>query len=195
MLPDKPTLIALQDRASHSASPMHFDIQTGIAVLERTPHTLHSMLAGLPDEWIHATEGPNTWSPFDIVGHLVHAERADWIPRARLILEQGPNRRFTPFDRTAMFRDSQGKSLPQLLDELSHLRTESVTTLARWRLTGPQLALEGEHPEFGRVTLSQLLATWVTHDLGHLAQIARVMAKQYRNAIGPWRTYLPIVDR
>ena len=174
---------------------MLFDLQTGIAVLERTPHTLHSMLADLPDPWIRATEGPNTWSPFDIVGHLIHGERADWIPRARLILDQGPNRRFTPFDRTAMLRESQGKSLGQLLDEFAHLRTESLTALAGWRLTDAQLALEGEHPELGRVTLRQLLATWVTHDLGHIAQIARVMAKQYREAIGPWRAYLPIVDR
>ena len=174
---------------------MHFDLPTGIAVLERTPHTLHSMLAGLSDSWICATEGPDTWSPFDIVGHLVHGERADWIPRARLIVDQGPNRRFTPFDRTAMFRDSRGKSLEQLLDEFAHLRTESLTTLAGWRLSDAQLELDGEHPEFGRVTLRQLLATWVTHDLGHVAQIARVMAKQYREAIGPWRAYLPIVDR
>jgi hypothetical protein len=174
---------------------MLFDLQTGIAVLERTPHTLHSMLAGLPECWIFATEGPNTWSPFDIIGHLIHAERADWIPRARLILDQGSNRRFTPFDRTAMFRESQGKSLAQLLDEFAHLRTESLSTLAGWRLTDAQFALESEHPEFGRVTLRQLLATWVTHDLGHIAQIARVMAKQYREAIGPWRAYLPIVDR
>ena len=174
---------------------MNFQLSMGIAVLERTPHALYSMLAGLPDEWVRVTEGPETWSPFDIVGHLIHAERRDWIPRARLILEQGANRRFTPFDRTAMFRDSAGKSLAQLLDEFSHLRTESLSTLAGWRLTDSQLALEGEHPEFGRVTLRQLLATWVTHDLGHIAQIARVMAKQYRDAIGPWRAYLPIVDR
>jgi hypothetical protein len=174
---------------------MSFDLPSGIAVLERTPHTLHSMLAGLPSFWIDATEGPNTWSPFGIVGHLIHGERADWIPRAQLILEQGPNRRFAPFDRTAMFRESQGKSLAQLLNEFAQLRTASLTTLAGWRLTDEQLALEGEHPEFGRVTLRQLLATWVTHDLGHIAQIARVMAKQYREAIGPWRAYLPIVDR
>ena len=174
---------------------MHFDLSTGIAVLERTPHTLHSMLAGLPTAWTDATEGPDTWSPFDIVGHLVQGERADWIPRARIILEQGADRRFTPFDRTAMFRESQGKTLAQLLDEFAHLRTGSITTLASWRLTDAQLALEGEHPAFGPVTLRQLLSTWVTHDLGHIAQIARVMAKQYREAIGPWRAYLPIVDR
>jgi hypothetical protein len=174
---------------------MSFTLASGIAVLERTPHTLHSLLAGLPDSWINATEGPNTWSPFDILGHLIHGERAEWIPRARLILDQGPNRRFAPFDRTAMFRESKGRSLSQLLEEFAHLRTASLMTLAGWRLTDQQLALEGEHPEFGRVTLRQLLATWVTHDLGHIAQIARVMAKQYREAIGPWRAYLPIVDR
>ena len=173
----------------------NFELSLGNAVLERTPHALYSMLAGLPDAWVRATEGPETWSPFDIVGHLIHAERADWIPRARLILEQGVNRRFTPFDRAAMFRESAGKSLVELLDEFSHLRTENLSTLAGWRLTESQLALEGEHPEFGPVTLRQLLATWVTHDLGHVAQIARVMAKQYRDAIGPWRAYLPIVDR
>ena len=174
---------------------MHFDLSTGIAVLERTPHTLHSMLAGLPTAWTDATEGPDTWSPFDIVGHLVQGERADWIPRARIILEQGADRRFTPFDRAAMFREGQGKTLARLLDEFAHLRTGSITTLASWRLTDAQLALEGEHPAFGPVTLRQLLSTWVTHDLGHIAQIARVMAKQYREAIGPWRAYLPIVDR
>jgi DinB family protein len=174
---------------------MQFDPTTGAAVLERTPRTLRAMLAELPSSWIDAIEGPNTWSPFDILGHLIHGERADWIPRARIILEQGPNRRFTPFDRTAMFRDSKGKSLARLLDEFEQLRGGSLATLRGWQLGDAQLALEGEHPEFGRVTLRQLLATWVVHDLGHIAQIARVMAKQYREAIGPWRAYLPVVDR
>jgi hypothetical protein len=174
---------------------MTFDLPTGIAVLERTPHTLRAMLAGLPPAWLDATEGPETWSPYDIVGHLVHGERTDWIPRARLILAQGSRRRFEPFDRFAQFRDSQGKSLADLLDELAHLRAESLATLAAWRLTDAQLALEGEHPAFGTVTLRQLLATWVAHDLGHVAQTARVMAKQYREAVGPWRAYLPVLDR
>ena len=174
---------------------MDFDLAAGIAVLERTPRTLRAMLAGLPPAWTDATEGPDTWSPYDIVGHLVHGERADWIERARIILAQGPQRRFAPFDRFAQFRESQGKSLAELLDELARLRAENLATLAGWRLTEAQLALEGEHPEFGPVTLRQLLATWVAHDLGHVAQTARVMAKQYREAVGPWRAYLPVLDR
>jgi hypothetical protein len=174
---------------------MDFDLTTGIAVLERTPHTLRAMLAGLSPAWIDATEGPETWSPYDIMGHLIHGERTDWIPRARIILAQGPERRFIPFDRFAQFRESQGKSLADLLDEFARLRTENLAILAGWRLTDAQLALEGEHPELGPVTLRQLLATWVGHDLGHIAQTARVMAKQYREAIGPWRAYLPIMDR
>ena len=174
---------------------MDFDLTTGIEVLERTPHTLRAMLSGLSSEWIDATEGPETWSPYLIVGHLIHGERTDWIGRARIILAQGPQRRFTPFDRFAQFREGQGKSLAELLDEFAQLRAENLATLAGWRLTDAQLALEGEHPEFGPVTLRQLLATWVAHDLGHLAQTARVMAKQYREAIGPWRAYLPVMDR
>src|SRR5215212_1934214 len=174
---------------------MDFDLTEGIAVLERTPHTLRAMLAGLPPAWTEANEGPETWSPYDIVGHLIHGERTDWIGRARIILAQGPERRFEPFDRFAMFRESQGKSLAGLLDEFARLRAESLTTLAGWRLTEAQLALKGEHPELGPVTLHQLLATWVAHDLGHVAQTARVMAKQYREAVGPWRAYLPVLDR
>jgi hypothetical protein len=172
-----------------------FDLTDGMAVLERTPHTLRAMLAGLPSTWIDATEGPETWSPYVIVGHLIHGERTDWIPRAQLILAQGPERRFAPFDRFAQFRESQGKSLADLLDEFARLRAENLATLAGWRLTDAQLALQGEHPDFGPVTLRQLLATWVAHDLGHVAQTARVMAKQYRAAVGPWRAYLPVMDR
>lgn len=174
---------------------MDFDLTTGTAVLERTPHTLRAMLAGLPPAWTDATEGPETWSPYVIVGHLIHGERADWIPRARIILAQGPERRFEPFDRFAQFRESQGKSLAELLDEFARLRAESLATLAGWDLTDAQLALEGEHPDFGPVTLRQLLATWVAHDLGHIAQTARVLAKQYRDEVGPWRAYLPVLDR
>jgi DinB superfamily len=174
---------------------MDLDLAQGIAVLERTPLVLRAMLTGLAPAWTDATEGPETWSPYIIVGHLIHSERADWIPRAQIILAQGANRRFTPFDRFAQFRESQGKSLTELLDDFARLRTDNLATLAGWRLTEAQLALEGEHPEFGAVTLRQLLATWVAHDLGHVAQTARVMAKQYREAVGPWRAYLPILDR
>ena len=174
---------------------MQFDLTAGIAILERTPHTLRAMLAGLPAAWIDATEGPDTWSPYVIVGHLIHGERTDWVPRAQIILAQGPSRRFEPYDRFAQFRESQGTSLADLLDEFARLRTANVATLDGWHLTDAQLALEGEHPEFGRVTLRQLLATWVAHDLGHVAQTARVMARQYRDAVGPWRAYLPVMDR
>jgi len=174
---------------------MDFDLTAGIAVLERTPHTLRAMLAGLPPAWTDATEGPETWSPYVIVGHLIHGERTDWIPRGKIILTQGPQRRFTPFDRFAQFRESQGKSLADLLDEFARLRAENLATLAGWCLTDGELALEGEHPEFGPVTLRQLLAAWVAHDLGHIAQTARVMAAQYRQAVGPWGAYLPVMDR
>jgi hypothetical protein len=172
-----------------------FDLAAGIAVLERTPQALRALLAGLPSAWTEATEGPETWSPYVIVGHLIEGERTDWIPRAQLILAQGPQRRFTAFDRFAQLRNSQGEPLTALLDEFARLRAENLAALAGWRLTDAQLALEGEHPELGPVTLRQLLATWVAHDLGHVAQTARVMARQYRAAIGPWRAYLPIMDR
>jgi hypothetical protein len=174
---------------------MEFDFAEGFAVLERTPGTLRALLAGLPASWIDATEGPDTWSPYIVVGHLIHGERTDWIPRAGIILSQRPDRRFTPYDRFAQFRESQGKSLEQLLDEFARLRDENLKTLVGWQLTDAQLELTGEHPEFGAVTLRQLLATWVAHDLGHLSQTTRVMAKQYRDAIGPWRAYLSIMDR
>lgn len=174
---------------------MDFDLKSGIAILERTPRTLHAMLGGLPSAWTDATEGPETWSPYVIVGHLIHGEREDWIPRARIILAQGTHRRFEPYDRFAQFHESRGKSLAQLLDEFTSLRAANLETLASWQLTDARLALEGEHPEFGAVSLRQLLATWVAHDLGHIAQAARVMAKQYRAAVGPWRAYLPIMDR
>jgi hypothetical protein len=174
---------------------MEFDLDRGIAVLDRTPRVLRAMLTGLSRDWTDANEGPETWSPYVIVGHLIHGERTDWIPRARIILAQGTDRRFAPYDRFAQLRESQGKTLDELLDELARLRSDTLAILRAWRLTDAQLALEGEHPEFGPVTLRQLLATWVAHDLGHVAQTARVMAKQYREAVGPWRAYLPILDR
>jgi hypothetical protein len=174
---------------------MDFDLVQGTAVLERTPAALHAMLRGMGPEWTEATEGPETWSPYDIIGHLIHGERTDWIPRAQIILAKGPDRRFTPYDRFAQFRESRGKSLEELLDEFARLRAQNLATLALWRLSEAELALEGLHPEFGAVTLRQLLATWVAHDLGHIAQTVRVMAKQYRDAVGPWRAYLPMLTR
>jgi DinB superfamily len=174
---------------------VEFDLRVAIPILERTPAALRALLAGLPSDWTDAKEGPDTWSPYDVVGHLIHGEHTDWIPRARIILAQGTSRRFEPFDRFAQFRDSEGKSLAELLDEFERLRAESLATLAGWRLTDAQLSLGGEHPTFGAVTLRQLLSTWPAHDLSHLAQISRVMAKQYRDAVGPWRAFLPVMDR
>jgi hypothetical protein len=172
-----------------------FELTAGRAVLARTPATLRALLAGLGPEWTDATEGPETWSPYVILGHLIHGERADWITRARIILDQGPDRRFEPYDRFAQFRESQGKSLAELLDELAALRAENLATLAGWRVGERELALQGEHPAFGLVTLRQLLATWVAHDLGHIVQIGRTMARQYRDEVGPWRAYLSVMDR
>ncbi|MEP7118120.1 MAG: DinB family protein [Acidobacteriota bacterium] len=173
---------------------MSFHLPDAIAVLERTPATLRALLDGLPDSWLESNEGPDTFSPFDNVGHLVHGERADWMPRARLILSQEP-RPFEPYDRFAQVRESAGKTLTHLLGEIAALRAENLVSLRGWHLTEAQLALEGQHPALGTVTLRQLLSTWVAHDLGHLAQISRVMAKRYRDDVGPWRAYLPILDR
>jgi hypothetical protein len=172
-----------------------FDLANAIAVLERTPATFRALLAGRPEAWTSPNEGPDTFSAFDNLGHLVHGERTDWIPRARTILEHGGARPFEPFDRFAQAHESRGKSVRDLLDELEALRAQNLETLRGWRLTARELALEGEHPALGRVTLAQLLATWAVHDLGHLAQTSRVMAKQYRDEVGPWRAYLPILDR
>ena len=172
-----------------------FSLPDGLAVLERTPAVLRAWLGGLPDTWTRATEGPDTWSPFDVVGHLIHGERTDWVPRAQIILAQGPDRRFEPYDRYAQFRESEGKTLAAMLDEFAAARRESLATVRSWNLTDAQLALEGVHPAFGAVTLRQLLSTWVAHDLGHLVQVGRVMAKQYRDAVGPWREYLSVMHR
>lgn len=174
---------------------MEFDLAHGSAILARTPETLRAMLSGLGPAWTESNEGAETWSPYVIVGHMLHGERTDWIPRLEIILAQGEHRRFTPYDRFAQFRESEGKSLTELLDAFASARAANMEKLQGYGLTDAHLALEGEHPEFGAVTLRQLLATWVAHDLGHLAQVARVMAKQYRDAVGPWRAYLPVMDR
>ncbi len=172
---------------------MDFTVTEGAAVLERTPATLKAMLHGLPASWTDATEGPDTWSPYVVIGHLNHGERTDWIARAEIILAQGAHRTFTPYDRFAQFTESQGKTLETLLDEFATLRAANLAKLRGWHLTPAQLALTGNHPAFGEVTLSQLLACWVAHDLGHIVQIARVMAKQYKGAIGPWTAYLSVM--
>ena len=155
---------------------MQFELTRALEVLERTPRTFRSLLDGLPEAWTTPNEGPDTFSAFDNIGHLVHGERTDWIPRARIILAQGPNRTFEPFDRFAQYRESRGRSTAQLLDEFERLRAENLATLREWRLSERELALEGEHPSLGTVTLRQLLSAWVAHDLGHVAQTARVLA-------------------
>jgi hypothetical protein len=174
---------------------MHFDIDKSIEILSRTPAVLESLLYDLPDHWTRSNEGADTWSPFDILGHMVHGEKSDWIPRAMIILEYGESRVFDPFDRFAMFDQSYGKSVEDLLHEFTLLRQQSIEELREMELTPELLARRGTHPEFGTVTLAQLLATWVVHDLGHIAQITRVMAKQYTEAVGPWKAYLSVLTR
>ena len=173
----------------------NFLLPDAVVVLRQTPGVFRALLSELPDRWITADEGTGTFSPFDNLGHLIHGERTDWIPRARIILEQGPDRTFEPYDRFAQNRESVGKTLDTLLDEFESLRGENVATLLGFSLTERELDLHGTHPELGPVSLRQLLAAWVTHDLGHIAQVARVMARQYRHAVGPWRAYLPVIDR
>ena len=172
---------------------MQFDLAQATSILARTPKTLNAILGDLPDAWSRAVEGPDTFSPFDVVGHLIDGEETDWIPRARIILEQGKNLTFVPFDRFAQFEKSKGKSLAALLDEFERLRSDNIDELRSWRLTDEQLDLEGMHPELGLVTLRQLLATWVVHDLNHVRQIATAMAKKYDGEVGPWKEYLSIL--
>jgi len=172
---------------------MEFELQQSIQVLARTPQVLRSLLAGLGPEWTDANEGPETWSPFDVLGHLIHGEQTDWLPRTRIILEHQTAQPFEPFDRFAQEETSRGKTLDELLDQFERLRGERLEELRSLELSRDDLVLCGAHPELGTVTLSELLAAWTVHDLGHIAQIARVMAKQYRNEIGPWPQYLPIV--
>ncbi len=166
-----------------------------IAVLERTPAVLRAQLEGLPDCWTTCNEGPKTWSAYDVVGHLIHGERADWIPRMRIVLEHGTARAFDPFDRFAQERESTGKSLVDLLDEFAHLRRGTIADLRAAKLDDSDFDRRGMHPALGEVTLGNLIATWVVHDLGHIAQIARVMAKRYAADVGPWREYLPVLTR
>jgi hypothetical protein len=162
-------------------------------VLTRTPATLDTLLRDLPETWTAATEGPGTWSPYAVIGHLIHGERVDWMPRVAIILEHGPSRPFDAFDRDAQFRESYGKSLATLLDEFSALRFENLARLRALNLRPAQLELQGTHPELGPVTLRQLLATWTAHDLAHILQVSRVMARSYRHEVGPWAEYLSVM--
>jgi hypothetical protein len=175
-----------------------FSLPDAIAVLTRTPATLDALLRGLPNIWVRGSEGrskdgKDTWTAFDIVGHLIVGERTDWMQRARIILEHGEARPFDPFDRFAQVKESQGKSLAQLLDEFARLREENLSALQALNLQPKDLARRGMHPELGVVTLAELLATWAVHDLTHLHQLSRVMAHQYRDAVGPWSAYVGVL--
>jgi len=172
---------------------MDFDLDESTEVLSRTPGTLRVLLGGLGDPWIRATEGPETFSPFDVVGHLIDGEETDWILRARIILARGPEPRFEPYDRFRHWERNRDRSLESLLDEFTRLRSANLETLRSWKLQATDLDLPGIHPTLGRVTLRQLLAAWVVHDLGHMTQVARAMAKQYREAVGPWVPFLAVL--
>jgi uncharacterized damage-inducible protein DinB len=174
---------------------MEFQLEQAIEILRRTPSTLNSLLRHLPDQWVLHNEGLDSWSVYDIVGHLIHGEETDWIPRAKIILKDGESGTFEPFDRFAMFEKSKGKSLAELLDQFERLRGESLNEMKEMNLTSEILKKHGRHPDLGVVTLAELLSTWVVHDLGHIGQIVRVMAKQYEDAVGPWKAYLSILKR
>ena len=172
----------------------NFNLPDAVAILARTPAALDAQLRGLPDLWVRSNEGADTWSAFDIVGHLIVGERTDWMPRASIILEHGETRTFDLFDRSAQFKESHGKSLDQLLDNFARLRADNLTALQALNLQSHDLARRGTHPAFGPVTLAQLLATWAVHDLTHLHQLSRVMAHRYRDAVGPWTAYLGVLQ-
>jgi hypothetical protein len=171
-----------------------FVMDEAVAVLSRTPAALDALLRGLPDGWVAANEGGETWSPFDVVGHLIQGERTDWIARVKIILEHGEARPFDTFDRFAQFTASQGRTLASLLDEFATARQENLRQLAALKITDADLDRRGRHPALGVVTLRQLLATWVAHDLDHVVQISRVLARQYADEVGPWRAYLRIIS-
>jgi hypothetical protein len=177
---------------------MEFNLTSPIAVLSRTPAILNALLRGLPNVWVRCNEGSNegkdTWSAFDIVGHLISGERTDWMPRVRIILENGEARPFDAFDRFAQSKESPARSMEQLLDEFARLRAENLAALQAVNLQPEDLTRRGTHPALGAVTLSQLLATWAVHDLTHLHQLSRVMAHQYRDAVGPWSAYLGVLQ-
>jgi DinB family protein len=172
---------------------MNFDLDLSIEVLRRSPATFRALLDGLGEPWVRGTEGPETFSPFDVLGHLIDGEETDWIPRASIIRAKGPDLRFEPYDRFRHGARNSGRTLTSLLDEFAKLRAANLELVRSWNLSARELDLPGEHPSLGRVSLRQLLAAWVVHDLGHLAQVARVMAKQYRDEAGPWVPFLPVL--
>lgn len=172
---------------------MEHNLQQTISLLSRTPAVLDALLRGLPEAWTLQTEGDGSWSPFEVVAHLIHCERTDWMPRTRMILQFGESRAFEPFDRLGHVRESEGRSLAQLLDAFARLRSDNLSELSALNLQQEQLGLRGRHPSLETVTLSELLAAWAVHDLTHLHQISRVMAHQYREAVGPWKAYLGVL--
>lgn len=173
---------------------MNYNLGEAISVLEKTPVVLTAMLDELSQDWTHQNEGKDTWSPFDIIGHLVHGEKTDWMPRLEIVLSTSEEKTFTPYDRFAQFETSKGKSVTSLLTEFRSLRKENLTILRAKKLTEGDLDKQGIHPELGPISLRNMLSAWVVHDLGHIAQISRVMAKQYKEEIGPWTQYLTIVN-
>jgi hypothetical protein len=173
---------------------MEHNLDHTVALLERTPRALDALLRDLPEAWTHANEGEGTWTAFDIVGHLIHGERTDWMPRARMILQHGETRAFERFDREAQQRENKGRALPELLDEFARLRKDNLRELRALKLQPADFERRGLHPALGSVTLAQLVATWAAHDLTHLHQLSRVMAHQYREAVGPWTAYLGVLQ-
>ena len=173
---------------------MNFTLEKSYEILERTPTVLRTLLSGLSDDWIMNNEGPETFSPYDVMGHLIHGEKTDWRDRTVMILEHGTEKTFVPFDRFAQFEASKGKSLTNLIDDFEKLRLDSLTWLKSLNLTEEDFNKKGTHPALGQVTLRQLLSTWVIHDLTHIAQVTRVMAKQYKSEIGPWIEYFRVMN-
>ena len=173
---------------------MEQNLEQTISLLVRTPATLHALLRDLPEAWTHRNEGGESWTAFDVVGHLIHADRTDWIPRAKRILEFGETKAFDPFDRLGQQHETRGKTLPELLDEFERVRAENLQELRAMNLSPADFAKRGRHPALGVVTLSELLATWAAHDLTHLHQLSRILAYQYREAVGPWSTFLGVLQ-
>jgi len=174
---------------------MEYSIDTALEILEQTPKTLKSFLWELSEEWLFSNEGKATWSPFDVVGHLIHGENTDWVPRMNIILSHKEDKTFKPYDRFAQFENSKGKNMHDLLEEFERLRNKNITYVKSLHLTENELALKGNHPSLGEVTLKELLATWTTHDLGHIVQISRVMAKQYKAEVGPWTKFISVLNK
>jgi hypothetical protein len=177
------------------SSAGRIDLDEAIVMLACTPGVLRAMLADLPERLVYGTEGGESWSPYDVVGHLIHGEKTDWVPRLRIILTEGETRPFEPFDRFAQFEEPREESLDELLDEFTRLRAGNVAVLRELAAAGIDQGRAGTHPELGRVTAGELLSTWVVHDQGHVAQIARTVARQYTDQVGPWRAYLPVLER